>query len=53
MSVYVDDSTNKFRHMTMCHMTADSLDELHAMAKLIGLKKSWFQERSSPHYDLC
>jgi hypothetical protein len=34
-------------------MMADSLDELHAMADRIGLKRSWFQDKSRyPHYDL-
>lgn len=46
MSVYVDDSRNQFRHMRMCHMTADNLSELHAMAYVIGLKRKWFQAKS-------
>lgn len=34
-------------------MYADSLAELHAMAKLIGMKRDWFQDRPGlPHYDL-
>jgi hypothetical protein len=38
----------------MCHMVADSLDELHAMAERIGVKRRWFQSRVSlPHYDIC
>jgi hypothetical protein len=39
--------------MVMCHMVADSLDELHAMAEAIGMSRAWFQERSFPHYDVC
>jgi hypothetical protein len=39
------------------HLISDeSLEELHAFAKKLGLKKSWFQEKSGrnyhPHYDL-
>jgi len=53
MSVYVDDYFTPYRGMKMCHMTADTLEELHAMAAKLGLSK-WFQAKSStPHYDLC
>lgn len=42
-----------FRHKPSCHMYADSLEELHAMAQEIGLKRSWFQDhRMLAHYDL-
>jgi hypothetical protein len=34
-------------------MYADTLDELHAMAAKIGMKREWFQDKKSlPHYDL-
>lgn len=39
-----------------CHMYADTLEELHAMALAIGMKASWFQgppkHANLPHYDL-
>lgn len=54
MSVYVDDSKNKFGRMLMCHMIADTLPELHIMAVRLGLHPNWFQEDASfPHYDIC
>jgi len=34
------------------HLLADTVDELHEMADKIGLKRSWFQSKSVPHYDL-
>ena len=39
MSVYVDDPIWPFRGMMMCHMIADTPDELHAMADKIGMQR--------------
>ena len=52
MAVYIDDYFAKFGRMLMCHMTADTLEELHAMADSLGLKRSWFQNHRLPHYDV-
>lgn len=55
MSVYVDKQRAKLGRMLMCHMVADTLDELHTMAALIGMRRMWFQASppaSHPHYDL-
>ena len=59
MSVYVDEfqvwapTAIACFKAGSCHMTADSLEELHAMADRIGLRRAWFQGKSSvPHYDL-
>ena len=51
--VYVDKGRYPYRSMLMCHMLADSLEELHAMADALGLKRSWFQGHKTPHYDIC
>lgn len=52
MPVYIDDARNRFGRMVMCHMLADTLDELHTMAEAIGMKRAWFQPKSFPHYDV-
>ena len=56
MATYVDRATWRKskagpRSPNYCHLTADTIDELHAMARLVGLK-SGFQRYSYPHYDL-
>ena len=53
MSVYVDDCFISYGRMKMCHMMADTDEELHTMADMVGLKRQWFQPESKPHYDLC
>lgn len=55
MSVYVDDASHRFGYMVMCHMIADTLAELHAMAEKIGIQRRWFQQKRAdmPHYDIC
>jgi len=37
-----------------CHLTTDGpLEELHAFAEQLGLRRTWFQQHPlAPHYDL-
>lgn len=38
----------------MSHMASDSLQELHAMARNIGIASRHFQDKEGkPHYDVC
>ncbi len=55
MSVYVGPSIYPLGRMKMCHMVADSLDELHGMADAIGLPRRYFQSQNErrPHYDIA
>lgn len=57
MSVYVDEMSvslisKKWPYNRACHMIADNIEELHSLASVIGLKRSWFQKKTIPHYDL-
>lgn len=54
MSVYVDNMRAPFRGMIMCHMLADSTDELMAMADRIGIARRWVQYPGTAreHFDI-
>lgn len=53
MTVYVDDANIAFRDTVMCHLSATTLEELHAMAQSIGLDLAWFQKDALvPHYNV-
>ncbi len=55
MSVYVDPPIWRFRNMLMCHMTADTHNELVAMADAIGVSRKWIQYPGTwrEHFDIC
>jgi hypothetical protein len=54
MAVYVDDMRAPFGRLVMAHMIADTDEELHEMANLIGIKREWHQAppRYNSHYDI-
>ena len=49
MPVYVDNMKAQFGRMIMCHMVADTDEELHAMAAKIGVQRKWHQKAGTPH----
>ena len=55
MAVYVDRMRAAYRNMVMCHMLADSTDELMAMADRIGVARRHIQNPGTPyeHFDIC
>ncbi len=50
MTVYVDNMRASYGRLILCHMIADSEDELHAMADRIGVARKWYQK---DHYDVA
>ena len=53
MAVYVDDATTLWRGHRWAHLMADTLDELHAFAARLGLRREKFQDKTSgAHYDV-
>lgn len=57
MSCYVDASIWAFGRMHMCHLIADTEEELMAMADKIGVQRKWLQAPAPrhpyPHFDIC
>lgn len=53
--VYVDDMRAPYGRMIMCHMLADTDDELHVMAAKIGVARKWHQKCGTvySHYDIA
>lgn len=55
MAVYVDNMAVGFRGMIMCHMIADTREELLEMADKIGVHRKWIQYpyTAKEHFDVC
>ena len=49
MSVYVDNMKAPSGRMVMCHMLADTTEELLAMADTIGVQRKWLQKPGTDH----
>lgn len=58
MSVYVDPirvclRSKNWPYSRAAHLFADTVEQLHAFAASLGLKRSWFQSKPGfPHYDV-
>ena len=54
MTVYVDNNKAKYKRMVMCHMAADTREELFAMVDAIGVQRKWLQHAGaySEHFDI-
>ena len=54
MTCYVDDMNTPFGRMVMCHLIADSTDELLRMVRLIGVNPKWIQHVGTykEHFDI-
>jgi len=55
MSVYVDNMRAGFGRMKMCHILADTTEELLAMSDKIGVQRKWLQHPGTAfeHFDVC
>lgn len=53
--VYVDEMEASYGRMVMCHMLADTTDELLDMADKIGVARRWLQKGGTyqEHFDIC
>jgi hypothetical protein len=53
--VYIDNFNGPFRRMLMCHMIADTTEELMMMADKIGVGRKWIQYpgTANEHFDVC
>lgn len=53
--VVVDDMRAPFGRMVMCHMLADTTEELLEMADKIGVDRKWLQRpgQLGEHFDIC
>lgn len=53
--VYIDNFNAAFGNMLMCHMVADSNQELLQMVDKIGVDRKWIQYAGTyaEHFDIC
>lgn len=53
MGAYVDAAAIVYRGRPRHHLTADTVEELHAFAASAGIKRCWYHpSHGKPHYDV-
>lgn len=51
--VIIDQPKHRPDGYRWCHLVAKDVDILHNVARIIGLKPEWFQDKTGkPHYDI-
>jgi hypothetical protein len=55
VGVYVDNMRAGYGRMVMCHMAADTTEELLAMVDAIQVDRKWIQHAGThrEHFDIC
>lgn len=55
MAVYVDNFNASYGRMKMCHLIADTTNELLEMVDKIGVQRKWVQHEGTynEHFDIC
>lgn len=53
--VYIDNFNAPYKRMIMCHMIADTTEELLQMVDKIGVQRKWIQYPGTynEHFDIC
>ncbi len=53
--VYIDSFNAPFGRMLLCHMIADTTEELLVMVDKIGVQRKWIQYAGQydEHFDIC
>ena len=53
--VYIDNFNAGYGRMKMCHMIADTTEELLGMVRAIGVQTKWIQYpgTANEHFDIC
>lgn len=55
MPVYIDNFNAAYGRMKMCHLIADTTEELLEMVDKIGVQRKWIQYPGTynEHFDIC